>query len=674
MTRTHLLSAALIVSALLIPEWVAGQTAPDSVRSDTLIYRIEPINVQARRSIVTVGGAGAIEVDVQRLQLRASPTVEEVLREVPGLHLRTNSRGQAEVSVRGSESRQVAVILDGVPLTLAWDARTDVSVLPASALRGVTFTRGVSTLLAGPNVLGGVVELSLTEPFGSAMPDAQNFSFSLDQEGGYSTSGSVTRPFGGDQGVFRAGLGFRDLPGFSLPDGVSEPVPTAGDRRLNTDMKNVDGFVAARYTRDSGLWGSFSATAHQSERGIAAELDAAEPRFWRYPETRRGIFSVRGGTGDRTTPLGTGRIQLGLALDAGRQEIVSYQSRSYETPDGIEEGDDRTITAMARARHSVGERGLLTTAFTFSDIQHDERVNGAARAFQQRLLSLGAETEWRLVDAFEGPVQRLTLSFGGVFDRATTPQSGGLESLGTVQDWGGRMGVSALMAGGHTIVHAGASRRGRFPSLREAYSEALNSFVPNPDLQPEKLTAVEAGVTTRLGDGELQVVGFRNDLSGAIRRVTFPGGLRQRVNSDELESTGLEFFLTQDVGSFRVGGDLLLQRVELTSPGTEPSTEPENVPEQAGRFYLEFPMRSGVQLRGEAEYTGSQFCQDPGNGEDVELDSGTWLNASASRSWSIGGADVETTVRATNLGDTALYDQCGLPRAGRMFSFQLQLK
>ena len=141
----------------------AGAQQRDTVRTDTMVFRIEEIRVQARRPVTTVGGASAIEVTVDSLGLSAAPTVEEVLREIPSVHVRTNSRGESEISVRGSESRQVALLVDGVPISLGWDARTDVSVLPAAAAHEVTLVRGLSSILHGPNVLGGVVEMKVPE-------------------------------------------------------------------------------------------------------------------------------------------------------------------------------------------------------------------------------------------------------------------------------------------------------------------------------------------------------------------------------------------------------------------------------------------------------------------------------------------------------------------------------
>jgi len=643
---------------------------PDSVPADSAIFRIQGIDVRAERPITTVGGATALEVDVQRLDLGGAATVEDVFREIPGLGVRTNSRGQAEITVRGSESRQVAVLLDGAPLTLAWDARTDVSVLPATALRNVRFVRGLSTVLRGPNVLGGVVELDLT----ADATESSSFSAGLDQLGGWSTAATATRTFAGGAGLIRAGGGWRDAPAAPLADGIDERPQAGSGQRLNTDFENLDGFVAAKYTAADGAWTTFSATAHRSERGIAAELGTPDARYWRYPGTTRSVVALRAGTGERTTPLGTGEVQAGLFLDSNDEEIVAYSGPDYADVVATEVGEGRTVTGRLRGDHSLGDRGTLRGSIDYGVVNHDTRVEGESRSYQQRLLSAGAETEWSLVRG--GPLlDRLTASVGGVFDRVSTPESGGLPSLGTLEDWGARFGLSATVNQGRTLIHAGVSRRGRFPSLREAYSEALSTFVPNPDLGPEHLVAMEAGVTTGVGNGEFQVVLFRHDLTDAIRRITFADGSRQRVNSDELESRGVEVFLSQSFGPIGAGGDLRLQAVDLSDPGTALSSEPENVPEQEGRAWAEWSPSPNVRVRGEAEYTGSQFCQDPSTGSDTELDGGTWLNALVSKVWSVGGVfdRVETTLRAVNLTDTALYDQCGLPRPGRSLTMQVRL-
>lgn len=673
---TRLLLLGVLFGGLMAPHRAAGQA--DTTQTDTTVFRIEGIEVQSQRPITTIGGASAIEVQVEMLPIPAAPTGAEVLKEINGIHVRTNSRGQAEISVRGSESRQVAVLLDGVPLTLSYDARTDLSILPATALQEVSFVRGMSTLLHGPNVLGGVVEMGVARVGRFPETGSAQFSASVDHLGGYSTSASGTLPFAtdGGRGMVRGGVGFRDSPGMPLPGGVTEPIPTGDDLRLNTDMSNVDGFLAARYMAEGGAWTSLSATSHRAERGIAAELGADNPRLWRYPDIRRTIVALSGGTGDRETPLGRGDLEASVGYDTGITDIRSFSSRSYDVVESQEDGDDRTLTLRLLGDHTLGSRGDLRSSLTYADIRHEETVDGAFRSFRQELLSAAVENVWRLIDEPVGPLSSLRLSYGGAYDRGSTPLTGGLPSLPTIDDWGARVGLSGLVNDGNTMVHVSASRRGRFPALRESYSEALDFFEPNPDLRPEHLRAVEVGVTSRVGTGEFQVVGFQQTLTDAIRRISLPNGRRQRVNSEELASVGVEVLFSQTLGTVDIGGELTLQSVELTDPATMVNTQPENVPEQSASAYLRFPLGAGVRTTVEADYTGAQFCIDPDSGTDVRLDGGSWLNATLSKVWPWaggGGSRVETSVSALNLTDTALYDACGLPRAGRLLRFQLRV-
>jgi outer membrane receptor protein involved in Fe transport len=365
-------------------------------------------------------------------------------------------------------------------------------------------------------------------------------------------------------------------------------------------------------------------------------------------------------------------------VDVGHTEIRSYADRSYREVTGAENGKDGTYTFRLLGDHTLTRWSDLRGSFTFSDINHEAIIDGESANYQQHLMSLAGETAIRLIESPAAVLESLRMSVGGAWDRGSTPRTGGLESLGTLNDWGARVGLSALVNDGSTALHAGVSRRGRFPSLRETYSEALNRFVPNPDLHPEHLLAVEGGVTTRLAEGELQVVGFHHRLTDAIRRITLPDRKRMRVNSDKLKSTGLEVLLSQSFGPLALEGNLTLQKVDLIDPETTLSSEPENMPERTGRARLSFPLMAGLLGGAEAEYTGPQFCQDPDTGEDMKLKGGTWLNGVLSkvftfRSRSGVAQRVEAAISADNLGNTALYDQCGLPRAGRLFRFQVRV-
>lgn len=670
-----LLSTALATSAAV------AQERRDSTRRDTAAVQLEGISVSGTRPTTTPGGASVVRARVDSMALPASPTLEGLLRAIPLMHVRRNARGEAEISVRGSDSRQVAVLVDGVPLTLAWDARADVSVLPASAAQSITFARGLPSMLYGPNVLGGVVEIGVGQSFVMPLESSAELAIEADDAGGYGTRGAVTLPRVREAGAWlvRAGVSHRDSPGFPLPAGVSEPVLTRDNLRLNTDARSVDGFLAARYLSAGGAWFSFSGSTMSGERGIAAELGGGGgERFWRYPHLSRTVMVGSGGTGDRGTPWGRGDVEASVGVDLGRTEINSYTDRTYGTLDDFENGDDRTLTLRLLADHTLGARGSLRGAFTMSEIRHDEFLASGAARYRQQLLSAGVETTWRVLEQ-RGGLDALRLSAGGAYDVGRTPEAGGRTPLGTITELGGRVGATVSLRGGRTLVHGGVSRRGRFPALRELYSGALNQFAPNPDLSPENLVAIEAGVTTRLGAAEIQAVGFRHQMNDAVVRITLPppDNRFMRVNRNRLRSAGVELLASATLGTLVVGGEVTVQSVELTDPQAGATSRPENLPERSGALLVAFPLPLGIAANAEARHTGRQFCIDPGTGTDAALKAATLVGASLRRIVALRGGGwlrrLEVRAAVDNAGDRAHFDQCGLPQAGRLLRLQLRL-
>ncbi|MBK9472495.1 MAG: TonB-dependent receptor [bacterium] len=229
------------------------------------------------------------------------------------------------------------------------------------------------------------------------------------------------------------------------------------------------------------------------------------------------------------------------------------------------------------------------------------------------------------------------------------------------------------MDDGTTQIHAGVSRRSRFPSLRELYSGALNRFAPNPDLRPENLLAWEAGVTARAGRGEIQAVVFHNLLRDAVVRIRLPEPDRrfQRVNRDELRSTGLELTGSHTWHRFSATAHLTLQSVELTDTGSGAEQRPENLPEIAGGLGLRADLPRGWSTRLDMRWTGEQFAIDPTSGDDSRLAPTVRFDLSAMRTWS---RHVETIVALENVGDVVSQDLIGLPQPGRTLRVQMRVR
>jgi iron complex outermembrane receptor protein len=382
------------------------------------------------------------------------------------------------------------------------------------------------------------------------------------------------------------------------------------------------------------------------------------------------------------TGWGMGGVEGSIGFDVGSFSLQQFDTPAFENVIEEEEGDDQTITLRVLGNHGVGERGDVRAALTYGDVSHTERLaTSGAREFRQRLWSLGSEAEWRLDDlsASESP-GATHVNLGVSVDGADTPESGGLPPLGRLSDWGARLGLSSLTGGGSLLFHGGISRRARFPSLRELYSDALGRFVANPDLVPEVLTGMELGLTWDLRGVDLQVVGFHQVLSDGIVRIgvqTAEGPKRQRVNRDRVRTTGLEMVASGGWRWVQYSGDLTLQRAWQFGDLSGTRTRPEYEPGMAGGFDAAVPMPGQVSLSGGYRFVGRQSCLNADTGSMDRLKRTHRLDLQLRRLVSLDGrsalANVDALVSVTNLSDNVILDQCGLPQPGRTLRIQLRL-
>lgn len=677
-----MLRSLFFVAVLGLPGALAAQNPPDSIVPDSM--RLEGITVRVAKPALTSGGSSSVVISLDSLGAIPAPTMEEVLRAMPLIQIRQNSRGEMQPALRGSEDRQIAILMDGVPLTVGWDHRSDLSIIPLTAARNVTLVRGLSSVLYGPNTLGGVVEVDVARGQERVQNvDPLSLGFALDGVGG--TNVSVT---GGKlvderdhQWVFRGGLGFQDRSGLPVP-GAARTDPAlrarfleANGERLNSDSRRMDGFFTARYAADEGIWASLSASGYDIERGVPPEAHQDDPRLWRYPEQRRLIAAMSGGTGQRETALGEGDIEMSLGVDLGTTFIEQFASEAYDTVDETEDSDDAVVTARLLADHTLGDNADLRASATWADVNHDEVLTpGGANSYRQRLWSVGLESEWRFGDS-----GLTSVTVGGALDGSDTPESGDKPPVDRISDYGLRVGMNSLVADG-VLVHGGMSRRSRFPSLRELYSGALGRFEPNPDLMPETLLGSEAGFTATRSGGEVQMVGFHHRLTNGIvrRTVDGPGGtsLFQRVNQDEVRSTGLEVLVVGTTSRATFSGDLTLQRVRgYDADGSEVDLEYE--PSVTGKAGIDLALPARLRGSTEVRFVGQQQCENPEAGGLQPLDSSTTVDLSLRRMFQLRGGGalrrLDATASLRNVTDAAVFDQCGLPQPGRLFQLQFRI-
>jgi iron complex outermembrane receptor protein len=590
----------------------------------------------------------------------------DVLRRVQSVGIRTNSRGEAVLRLRGSEERQTGIFLDGAPLSVPWDGRVDLAALPAGIVESVRITASAAPIEFGTNTALGAVEIRTPFSVASGLANAQ-------VEMGTEQSRSVSATAGVEAGRMNGLIAgsYRTLDGEDVASRSVIPYgPVQRGYRANTDMRTGSVFAAVSSEPD---WGALrvSLLSVDASRGIASQghlsTESGGARYWRYPDWRFNQLTLnsRAELGPSLTLMTTAWLQH------FEQTIEQYTDDRYTTLESTEDDRDRTLGARIVCERSFPDVDvrLIGNAQLTEHRQADADVlagtPGPAQEFQQNIHSLGAE-----VDTM--PRRDLQVSAAVAYDRASTPETGGRPAQEDLDAWAGNVAVRWL-SGESWQVAATVGRRTRFPALRELYGEALGEFLLNPGLKPETATLADLTFarTWRDGDSQLRVTPWLLRVDDALsrRNVTIDGvRYRQRYNLEGSDGHGLEASLEwrfNDRFEFRLNAtwqDLVARKED---DGTRPVLYQR--PEFQGALMLDYYFGRDWDFYFEAEYLGIAQDEDE-NGNVVNLPT-SWLvdmrlfrtiRERAGGRW-----------RAYASLDNALNDvvlpQLGLPQPGRTF-------
>ena len=647
-----------------------GTVTTDSVRtiytsSADAPLRLDAFEVRARR-IVRDLGADHIELSAGLIESRDGGSVADLGTLLPSTHLTVNSRGEALFQVRGSSERHLRVRLDGIPLTLPWDERTDLSLLPLLGVGSVSARRGVNSALDPIHALAGVVDLETrTQPIpgtttrlGAWAGEAEAWGLQflhLRQDGPWNTT---------------VALEHRRRAGFLLPDdlevdyfdGTRAFENQDPSRRLRTNSELEQSALLARVGRAWGDGGDLRllVQASDGEKGVPPEMheEPADARFWRYPQTQRLLV----GAGARRT-LGAWTLDAAGSMDWHAQDIEKYDGIAYDEVTGFEYGRDRTLYSRARIDRRLSEDWDLAVRGTLRHATRDQEEDGidGELEFSQTLGGVAAElvhrirTDWRV-------------RAGAGYEGARTPRTGDKPARDADHDLTLHL-ATELDTSERSRLHAALSRRPRFPSMRELFSEALDRFLVNPDLGPETQTAAELGFSRQGRDLEWSINGFAQLVDGAIERrnVDVDGRtLRQRVNLDEVRNLGLELGL---LWRPLRGVSLDWQHTQLWSRSKVDGSfdaRVEDRPDWLTTLAAAWTHPGGLGLRTELVGVGRRFSLGTEGLEPLDADLRWNLRLSYRHFGRTGWyQDAEIFLRLDNVLDATTEAQIGLPESGR---------
>lgn len=333
-------------------------------------------------------------VTAEQIERLGATTAAEALKYVPGVNVVQTTKGEAAINIQGFKQSDVLILVDGVPYYETKNGYLDLNQIPSSIISKIVVTKGASSVLYGPNALGGVVNI-------------------ITKKGVEGFNGNVRSEIGGD-GYNRdvatlnygAGNGFsalgtidykrRDAVRFSddhepvvseiKPKGEQGVLPNnrvidSGGKKDNTDLESLNLWTRLGYapTEEAEVYASIY--RFELERGRPFS-DSHNKVFW----NKNGVsdFSTFGRY-DSYEDLGVdlgGRVQTNdwLALRAmafyhwHQDEFTSYQDERLLTEIATSTWKDDSYGTALFSDMDLNDFGNMSLSAQYKEDKHKDRA------------------------------------------------------------------------------------------------------------------------------------------------------------------------------------------------------------------------------------------------------------------------------------------------------------
>lgn len=500
-------------------------------------------------------------VDRQTLQDLDKQDVAHALSVVPGVVLqKSGNRNELQVKVRGFDSRQVPVFFDGVPVYVPYDGNLDLGRFLTSDIASLEVSKGYSSLLQGPNQMGGAINITTpkpTQPLEGSIGYRQGWSRSKDNA--FDTHAA----FGASNDV-----GYIQLSGsrlkqdfLGLPHGTDNATAGQDGKITNSSADDKRGIVKVGFTPRANDEYAFTYINQDGEKANPpyAGTSSQKSRYWQWPQYDKESYYYQGTThpGERYT------LKSRLYHDTFKNTLMMYNSlKDLQSKTGsYSHYSDYSTGAGLQFSADMRERDLLSFAVNWKDDVHREKAatNAPYDRYEDRTWSLASEYQWAAAD-------NLDVVAGMSYDWRDSIEGMKYEKNGSVTRYDDNSPSAfnwEVMSKYHfdnkDTLALSFSDRTRFPTLKERYTTSKPAYnqiaIVNPQLKPERARSIDLTWNGNFNpDWAYEASAYYNRVSDAILSHNLNADTVQNQNSGRVDYTGLDLgikgspFAMLDVG------------------------------------------------------------------------------------------------------------------------------
>lgn len=619
---SYQLSRTTIAASLLL---AFGSTAfAAEPVNESNVFTLGEINVAGSNTkAAATGGATITREDLDDFNRE---TVVEALDLLPGITTTGGGqRNERMVYVRGFDSRQVPVFIDGIPIYVSYDGYVDLARFTTYDIASIDVAKGFSSVLYGPNTLGGAINLISRRPVKAF---EGNIGVGIRSNDKFNSNGNNANiNLGTNQGMWYAqlALSYLDKDGYTLSRDFRPVAAQPNRERRNAYSTDKKVNIKVGLTPNSTDEYSLNYINQQGEKGsppYAGSAPNTGVNYWQWPKwNKESLYFIS------NTAIGADSyVKFRAYYDKFSNDLRNYTNASYTVPNGFKQSiyEDHTYGGSVEVGTKLSSANTLKIALHVKkDFHKENNVGEPVQRAEDQTTSFSVEDTHRLTE-------KLDLVTGFSFDKRKGKVAQEYDTTRGLYNFPLGDG-SAFNPQAGLIYHfsetgnafATVARKSRFPTIKNRYSGGLGTVIPSPGLKAEHSTNYEIGFSEKLTP-KVRVNGsvFYSEITDMMQsNDVLSAGLacrssnntpifcKQMQNIGKVTSKGFELGLTAAVtSSLEIGGNYTY----LDRKNKSDAKFLTEVPAHKLFTYAKWAATPKLNVIGNAEYNSKRYSNDTG--------------------------------------------------------------
>lgn len=665
---------------------LSAQTAFFPEDSITNIYKLGEAEVVSSRASSLYNENKILSGKIGTIQMQTFNryNLTEAINLLPGITItEAGGRNEGSFYLRGFNILQIPVFYDGIPIYVPYDGNVDINRFLTFDIAQITVSKGLTSVLYGPNTMGGAVNLISRKPVKKLeVQGISGLKFSDSGLNGYNTTVNVGSR--SEKYYLLANISHIRNRFTSLSDKFEPGTNENGGRRENSETRDWKFSAKAGYTPNATDEYSLNFILQDARKGIPPPVE--ENMFRSYPEYNKKSIYFR-----FTTDLGyKTNLKVSAFYDNYYNIMDQYDDNTYTLQNTRRAFssvyDDYSLGAFVNVSTEYFKNNVLKLSLYEKYDSHKEHNRGIpantatgqnevigepVQKYLDNTLSVGLEDVYTF-NCFLDVVAGVSYNYRGnnkaqeYGTHYSTGEENVLFDFPTGSDNAFNYQLAAILRPAQKQeLTISASRKSRFASQKERYSSKFGSQVPNPDLSSEFSWIFDITYKGELNSiFQYEISLFQNNLDDAIYQITQGKqedgtAIYQNQNVGKAVFKGFEIALgVQPLKSIHLGMNYsYIQRKNKRDKSLKYTNVPKNKLILFGSYHLP---GWDAYLHVDAEVNSKRYITSDGE----TLPGYALVNAKInSKVWK--GISLEAGVR--NLLDKNYFASINYPREGRTF-------